>query len=342
MKNFLLLLIIVIAYSSCNKASRYTYNESVYSKGEFIVTKKAIQAEDELDAYFKCLKMYWIKINDELNKNGANSTTMPAYFSLGHSNGKVSQFLLPARIIDSLIRNAEESCPASAASLTNDLFKFFKRHELKYESCSNDIMKQELNREREKELLKYNDSLIIFKNLSGQIKNISLENGYTGKAKIVTYDIILSKDSPSVSFSCSHVVGNDKVETDYLYNSLKNLGNNQTVHFDGVFALNIPANTPECRQNEYSFSLNYQFHIINISSEELPGKLTPAMSDVLQLGKKGMDDLGSKYRNEEYSVQEFDQNAAKFNELKANLTKDEADYIQRYMDARYMDFVSLR
>ena len=181
------------------------------------------------------------------------------------------------------------------------------------------------------------DSLIVFKNIKGNIREISIDDN------ILRYKIELGVgDGININLNCANIVKNK--ENNYFYNKVKNYRNYQDVYFDGIISINIKNNLPkECFSIDEAFKIShpeYHFHVLDISSSSLSDTLDVNVRDAMKLGKECMDYLSAKFRKEKYDKKEFDKKSDKFNEQKNNLTENQKSYIQRYMDARSFDFVN--
>ena len=96
------------------------------------------------------------------------------------------------------------------------------RNEHKYDS-RNDIQKAEFYKQFESDLYNYVDSVKLFVNWTGIIKDISTRNVGNNLTQVKFTIFYTPEKYRKVSFNCLHVVNNDSLETDYIYNIVKNI-----------------------------------------------------------------------------------------------------------------------
>lgn len=112
------------------------------------------------------------------------------------------------------------------------------RNSHKYD-IGNDIQEAEFMKQFEQDLFNYVDSVKLFVNWTGTIDNISTietDNNITRVKFTIYYE---REQFRKVKFNCLYFVDNDSLETDHIYNTVKNISNYSTVYFDGLFVRQI-------------------------------------------------------------------------------------------------------
>lgn len=227
---------------------------------------------------------------------------------------------------------------------TESLISFFKKYKSLEYNSGNDILKQEMYNKREKDLMDYIDSIAILTNIEGKISDIKLEEGgSTDGYKILRYNIKISPEKYfEITFKCVNSINNDSLDTDYIYNRIKQFSNYSTVYFDGIISVNAEKNLP--RSIDYGLNLafsypKYRFHIIDIATSQLNDTIDSSLKASLQTGRKAINYLFQKYRSEKCSETELRMLSGEFMKTKAELTDSQQKYVQRYMNSIILDII---
>lgn len=202
-------------------------------------------------------------------------------------------------------------------------------------NAGNSIQKKELLSRRDKELLNMVDSLAIFENLKGRIDKIELKE--YEKQSLLTYEIIIApKKYFKLTLNCRHIIDNDKLSDDYIYNNIRTLSNYSNVVFNGI--LSTKAETNEIRKSDFgSDGLQFSypdlyFHLTDIN----PYKTDSISNDLrnsLKKGKNAMNYMFKNYRKEkDYKKSIYKEMEKDFNNSKDLLTGKDLLFIERYMN----------
>lgn len=209
-----------------------------------------------------------------------------------------------------------------------------KKRESSYRQ-NNDIQKKEYYNQFEKELFSYVDSVGLFVNWQGIIEKIeTTESGNTTALKFsITYQ---PEQYRKITFRCTHLITTDSLNTDYVYNTVKNMPNYTVVYFDGFIR------TKNNDEIDYYMSsagsdLNisypdYEFWITDISPEKRDNLLSPKMQNAVSVAYKINNPLKKQYMGlitKEESDRQFSELLPSFNQAKSELTDSEKQYIQR-------------
>lgn len=226
---------------------------------------------------------------------------------------------------------------------TQALISFFKTYKRLKRNAENDIVRQNIYNTREQDLVKYIDSIAIFSNLKGRIENIKIEDAIAGNVKILKCNIEISPEEFSkITFKYYRAINNDSLDSDYIYNKMKQISDYSTVYFDGIIAMDTRNKLPySTNSGEYlAFSYpEYRFHITDIDTSKLNDTINNNLKASLHAGRKCINYLSlGKYEKEKYSEPQFKQLSNEFNELKKSLNKEEKEYVQRYMNSIAGDF----
>lgn len=219
------------------------------------------------------------------------------------------------------------------------------RNNHKYDS-RNDIQKTEFLKQFESDLYEYVDSVKLFVNWTGIINGISTRDAGKKSTQVKFTIYYTPEEYRKVSFNCLYVVDNDSLETDHIYNTVKNISNGSPVYFDG-FIRTTNHNTVKYDFHSPGDELNipypdYDFFIIEVGTtsrgDTLSTNLQAAvesayrMAEPLKLNyQKKISDAGLKTR--------LKANEPDFKTAKAKLSKEEVNYLNRLINALTINFL---
>lgn len=155
----------------------------------------------------------------------------------------------------------------------------FERILIKYSKVQygNEIQKSEAIHQLDSAIYQYIDSVKYFVNWKSRIKDIKLtDRSIEGKQyKELTFELYYSPyKTREVQFNCTSLIDIDSLDTDLLYNNVKNISNYSEVYFDGAIKKN------NSREHDYplvirslssSSALSYpkfRFAIFNITQQK--------------------------------------------------------------------------
>lgn len=212
-----------------------------------------------------------------------------------------------------------------------------QKRETRYHQ-NNDIQRKEFYTQFEKALYNYIDTCGLFVNWKGVISDIKTEE--SGKTTALKFTISYKPEEyREVKFYCTHLIETDSLNSDYIYNMVKNMPNYMVVYFDGFIRTK---NSGEVYY-KYGFDKdlnipypNYEFWPINIGPEKrnniLPTNLNKAVNicyDIIKPMRQNY--LGEITKEQSDSV--YNCLAPEFKEAKSILTKEESEYISRLATA---------
>jgi len=230
-------------------------------------------------------------------------------------------------------------CEPSAVKFENQQQQNFddflaKKREMSHKQA-NDIQKKEFYNQFEKELFDYIDSVKLFVNWKGSIKDIKTRE--SGKSTAIEFEIYYKPEEyREIAFRCTHIVETANLENDYIYKQIKNISNYSTVYFDGLIR------TKNSNQVYYNMSssgddLNipypkYNFWIIDIGTTKRNDNLTENLQNAVNFCYKMVEPLKLQFLNQiskDESDKNFNNLSPEFDNLKSHLTENEKSYIQR-------------
>ena len=219
------------------------------------------------------------------------------------------------------------------------------RNEHKYDS-QNDIQKAEFYKQFESDLFNYVDSVKLFVNWTGKIDGISTENAGKNSTQVKFTIYYTPEEYREVSFNCLYIVDNDSLETDHIYNTVKNISNGSSVYFDG-FIRTTNHNTVKYYFNSPGDEFNlpypkYDFFIIEVGTtsrgDSLSTNLQAAVESAYQITEPLKLNYQKKISNAEQKAR-YKKIEPDFKAAKAKLTKEEVDYLNRLINALTLNFL---
>jgi hypothetical protein len=205
----------------------------------------------------------------------------------------------------------------------------------------NAIQKKEYREQFDKELIKYLDSIGVFVNWSGEIKDIEISelNGYT----ILSTEIFYSLEGQRiVTFHPDVLIKTDEIKTDSLYAKLKYIPKGSKVFFDGYISRNFNKEIQYENDNKVmrDISPNYDFNLLDISSNRRNDELSPKLKSLTTIYFQVFDLLRQK-TNKTISNTEWKSKTKTVldKESEEGLTNVQLDYINRFKQYLYNDFM---
>ena len=210
---------------------------------------------------------------------------------------------------------------------------------------ANDIQRKEFNNQFEKELFDYIDSVKLFVNWEGTIKDIKTKE--SGKSTAIEFEIYYKpEEHREIRFLCTHIVETANLETDYIYNQVKNISNYTTVYFDGLIRTNNK------KQVYYDFrsvgdELNipypqYRFWIVDIGTTKRNNNLSENLQNAVNFCYNMVEPLRLQFLNQiskGESDKTFNKLLPEFENLKSLLTDNEKLYVQRVNTSLIYNFM---
>lgn len=226
----------------------------------------------------------------------------------------------------------------------NNFDKMLSANNKKFNTLGNKILENEFNDSVKLAIGKYMDSVKLFVNWKANIQRINSDD--TGTKSIVLSFVL--KYSPEeyreVSFDVNYIIPKDSVNSDKIYQTIKNISDYSTVYFDGF--IRTKANG-EAYYNSYSDDIihsypDFNFFIVDINTESKGDTLPDNLKKAVDLSFEAIEPLKLKFRKEiskEESNKRIGKIAPKFQAAKDILTKDERAYIDRLTQALTLNFL---
>lgn len=219
------------------------------------------------------------------------------------------------------------------------------RNSHKYDA-RNDIQKAEFLKQFETDLFNYVDSAKLFINWTGKIKDISTRDAGKNSTQVKFTIYYEPEQYRKVEFNCLYIVNNDSLETDHIYNTVKNISDYSTVYFDG-FIRTTSDNTVKYDFHKPGDDLNlpypdYDFFIIEVGSTSRGDSLSVNLHAAVECAYKITEPLKLNYQKK---ISDAEQKARwnalepEFAAAKAKLTKEEDAYLNRLTNALAMNFL---
>ena len=211
-------------------------------------------------------------------------------------------------------------------------------------NCNNDIQRNEFYKSFETDLQTYLDTIPLFINWRGVIKDIKVNQ--MRNSTELSFDVFYKPEEyREITFRCSHIIPNDSLSTDYLYLTVKNMPNYLAVYFDGYIKRK---NNNEISYAGYSSDglqvpyPKYNFNFVFIGPER-SDIFTSNLKTAVNLDYKVVEALKLNYLNK-ITKDEADR---RYNDLKPHfeaaqsaLTEQEKQYSQRLRSYLVNDFLN--
>ncbi len=210
-------------------------------------------------------------------------------------------------------------------------------------NAGNDIQKNEFYKSYEADLQSYLDTIPLFVNWQGIIKDIKVNE--IRNSTELSFDVFYQPEKyREITFHCSHIIPNDSLSTDYLYNTVKNMPNYMVVYFDGYIRRNIDNGVVYA--GYYSDGLQipypkYSFNFVFIDPESRDN-LTTNLRNAIGLDFKVIEPLKLSYRKEitkDEADTRYENLRPQYEAAQSLLTEQEKRYSQRLRTYLVNDFL---
>lgn len=207
----------------------------------------------------------------------------------------------------------------------------------------NNILEKEFNDSVKLAMGAYMDSVKLFVNWNAIIQNI--DNREIGKSVALSFELEYTPEQyRTVTFDVDYILPIDSLNSDKIYQTIKNLNNNSTVYFDGF--IRKKANG-EAYYSSYSDDLmhnypRFKFFIVDINTTSKGDTLSQNLRNAVDLSFKAIEPLELNFKKEiskKESNKRINEIAPTFQAAKNVLTKDERAYIDRLMQALTCNFL---
>lgn len=216
------------------------------------------------------------------------------------------------------------------------------KKELEYRQ-GNDIQKKEFFKQFETDLFKYLDSVKVFTNWKGQIKDIKTKE--FDKSTLLEFEIFYEPEKyREITFHCSYLVNNDSLNNNYLFNKVKNLSNYSTVYVDGFIKRKLDNTVSYYMENLFEEHISYphyKFNVIEISKESKADTLSQILQNAIVVDFEVMDLFKENFKKkitQEERNKKLD--SLKFDSVQSVLSEHEKIYSQRIRQFLLNDFMN--
>lgn len=204
----------------------------------------------------------------------------------------------------------------------------------------NDIQRREFRNAFDEELNVLLDSMQLFTNWKGRIKNIRsrLWGGSTEISFVIYYE---PEKYREVNFYSSYWVKNELLDDDYIYNKVKQLSDYSTVYFDGFISRDNRDNV-NYSFGDYKVSYpNYVFNTLEISKPPISSEFSEQFKNAINAEFQIIQLLKQKV-NKEISERDWELRTKEINidEIQKSLTVKEQEYIGRLRQYLVNDFMA--
>lgn len=214
-----------------------------------------------------------------------------------------------------------------------------KKNEISY-SQANDIQEKEFYKQFEKEIFEYIDSIKLLVNWKGNIRNIKTE--VSGEQTAVIFEIYYKpEEHREITFECIHLVETTNLDSDYIYNQVKNISEYSSIYFDGLirtknnnqvyYNMRSPGNDRNIAYPNYYLWI-VDIGIVDIQIPKRSDTLSKNLQNAVNYCYKINEPLKLHFLNKiskKESDKEFQSLLPEFENLKSHLTENEKSYIQR-------------
>lgn len=269
-----------------------------------------------------------------MSANKSNKITL--YYSL---------YILILVLVCSCVGNSQNS-GRRFSNIQQDRFdSMLAANKEKSYKLGNKILEKEFNDSVKLAIGKYMDSTKLFINWEARIQHINSQE--TGKnSMVLSFELEYSPEEyREVTFDVDYVVSKDSLDSDKIYNTIKNLRDFSTVYFDGFIRTkaNGEAHYSSIHTDDLMHSYpNFKFFIVDINPKSKGDTISGNLRRAIDLSFEAIEPLKQNFRKE-ISKKEADRRiseiAPMFQSTKENLTNEERAYIDRLTQALTLNFL---
>jgi len=230
-----------------------------------------------------------------------------------------------------------------AKTQQEDFGTFLKSKGVMERSQGNDIQKKEFSKQFEADLAGYLDSVKLFVNWKGQIKDIKTSE--YGNSTLLEFEIVYSPEKYiKITFECSHLVKTVDLESDYLFNEVKNMSNFSYVFVDGYIKRKADNSVYYYLESLFSNKISYphyRFNVVKISKMLSVDTLSNNLQKAIVVDFEMIDLFRKEFKKEITKKEREDMaRSLQFDSIQSMLLDEEKLYSQRFRQSLLNDFVS--
>lgn len=212
-------------------------------------------------------------------------------------------------------------------------------------NLGNDIKQKEFNDSVKMAIGEYMDSVKLFVNWQARIEDIkSKETGDNSVA--LSFKLVYTPEQyRKVTFDVDYVLPKDSMETDKIYQTVKNMDDYSTVYFDGFIRekANGEAHYSALFDDELMHPYpKFHFFVVDINATSKGDSLSPNLQKAVDLSFKAIEPLKLQFKKKitkAESDKRVEAVAEPFKAAKEALTKEEAAYVDRLTQALTLNFL---
>ncbi len=200
----------------------------------------------------------------------------------------------------------------------------------------NDILKSEFDDSVKLAMGKYMDSVKLFVNWKAKIWGIKCRE-ITRKYNELHFWLSCHNPSSSayITFVVDYMLPKDSLDSDKIYNIVKNVSDDSTVYFDGF--IKTKANG-EAKYEQFSFEnmhlfSNYAFSIVDITTSPKCDTLSTNLQNAIDLYVQ-VTDIADLYAQNKLSEKDFHRRGkaifSQIDKVREGLTEEEWEYARRF------------
>lgn len=237
------------------------------------------------------------------------------------------------------VSNAKKIGPPSQIAF-DSLLNIFGENRF---NSKNSIQKQNFYKEFDQQLNTFVDSIGLFVNWKGIIEEIDISeaviDNYTNISCKIKYS---SDDFREVTFKTELYVKTNDLKSDSIYSKLERLALGSVVYFDGIIQRDFNRNIQYENGGELlkTTKPNYLFHLLDITPYSRADTLSSKIKKIVSIHSKVFqllkDKVDKTITNSEWSKRTKELVPRG---LEEGLTENEKEYITRYKQYLYDDFM---
>lgn len=223
---------------------------------------------------------------------------------------------------------------------------FLSENREKTYAVGNDIQKKEFMQSYERRLFNYVDSTRLFVNWKGKISDIKTEE--EEDLTLLKFEITYQPEKyREVTFDCIYLVDKDSLQSDALYQKVKNIQNYSEVYFDGFIRTNSDSTVKYSFNHYTDEDLNipypqYEFFVVDVNSNSRGDTLSPNLQKAVDVCFRSFEPLKLNFfkkTSDREQKRRFNAILPEYKASQQTLNAEEKSYIQRLVYAITYNFL---
>lgn len=239
-------------------------------------------------------------------------------------------------------------------SFTNKSQNIFENILSKYNkskhSYNNEIQKIDSLKSFDREILKFIDSTKYFVNWKASIKDIKVSDRSLNSQnyKVLTFTLYYEPDEHrEVEFECLKSIEIDSLETDLLYNNIKNIANYSTVYFDGIIRKDDNGQIDYSRYSGEKDDMrlsypSFNFNIFNITQKKRSDTLSNSLKSLIDIDIQIIEHLKMN-QEKKYDINKYtEQYIPVVDSLRKEITPEEIYWRNKFVNHYLHELANLK